>query len=93
MARSFDRGEIVEVQREGSYKPWEPATYLARCADWRGWHRVELPIGAERLVDSITGFEIERFSSDEARARAYTTRIMFVPSRRIRKRRTPEVQP
>lgn len=73
------RGDAVEIKRDPS-APWEPATYLSRANDWRGWHRVELPASAKpRYINVMTGMEVEIDDPDRVESRT-----LFVPSRRIR---------
>jgi hypothetical protein len=77
--KKFKEGDAVEVQRAVSYAPWEPATYVRKLSDWRGWHKVKLPKGKERRVDLMTG---EECADDNPRGRLI--RNLSVPSRRIR---------
>lgn len=85
----YAAGDAVEVKREVSYKPWEPATYVKAHTDWRGWHLVELPV--LRYINRSNGEECEREHPN-----AVGTRRLSVPSRRLRARasvsaaKTPE---
>lgn len=75
-------GAAVEVQR-GVDKPWEPALYVERIQEMRGWHAAVLAsTSTPRWIDSMSGYEVER-----GHPRAHTTWNVNVPSQRIRLRK------
>lgn len=76
--------QAVEVQRTPG-AVWEPATYVRPAFNWPGWHQVLLPVGKERYIDVLSGEEINR--DEDTKGRGESTRILYVPSRRLRARK------
>lgn len=85
----FAAGENVEVKRDTTYVPWEPATYISSQGfKWRGWHKVLLPPGAGRYVDSMSGSDLGCDTDGRGpleNPRATLTHYLLVPTRRLRK--------
>lgn len=90
--KTFKRGDLVEVQREPGFTvTWEPAIYRKDAGEGpdtlriSGHHVVDLsPSSTPRYIDPMTGMEVD----PEANPRAFATRRITVPSRRIRARKT-----
>lgn len=84
--KMFAAGENVEVKRDTTYVPWEPATYVIR---WRsGWHKVLLPPGAGRYIDSMSGSDLGCESDGRGpldNPRASLSYVLLVPTRRLRR--------
>lgn len=87
--KTFKRGDHVEVQREpGHTVKWEPAIYREdagvgpEIVRMPGHHVVDLDASAPpRYIDSMSGMEV---ADPDSNPRAYATRMLIVPSRRIR---------
>lgn len=76
--KTFEYKQDVEVQAEPGHRvKWEPAIYDSTVTDMRGWHRVKLL--RDRYVNVMSGSESKR---DDLHA--YVTRVLLVPSLRIR---------
>lgn len=79
--KTFVKGERIDVQRAVGTL-WQPATYLGKITEMRGWHRVELVGDAVPvIIDSMTGMRTDEARND----RTYTTRRIIVPTQRTRK--------
>jgi hypothetical protein len=76
--------QAVEVQRAPDAE-WEPATYEMPVTGWKGWHRVRLPKGKERYIDTLSGEEIDR--DHDVKGKGALTPFLYVPSRRLRARK------
>lgn len=90
--KTFKRGDLVEIQREPGYTvTWESANYREYAGEgpetvrMPGHHVVDLaPSSTPRYIDSMTGMEVD----PGANPRAFATRRITVPSRRIRAKGT-----
>lgn len=81
--KSFTAGQPVEVQREPSTK-WETATYRKMSDGFSSPHH-QVDLDVNRYIDSMSGMEVQDPASNP---RAYATRFLIVPSRRIRSKVT-----
>lgn len=85
-AKSWVAGAPLEVQREVG-AAWEPATYVKKFSDWKGWHSVELAVSV--LIDSRTNYgEVQEAaiadSTLELSSFVFRAKSCSVPTQRIR---------
>lgn len=78
MTITFVEGDKVSVQRAVDAH-WEDATYESPSTGLRGWHRVRLPPGHERRINTMSG---EETTPDDPQGSV--TSLLIIPKRRLR---------
>jgi hypothetical protein len=86
--KTFTAGQDVEIQRDTNAS-WEPAKYVKRWEEARGWHSVKLPDDAPpKYVNPMSGEtippEVMADSTDERTGIAVRSFHVGVPTQRLR---------